>query len=64
MSDGSAMKSNSTKVWQLKCCELVRKRALQSVWHQGKRRLKALAEDAVYESQEWAGVFRRDFYLL
>ena len=56
--------SDFTKVWQLKCCELVRKRALQSVWHQGKRRLKALAEDAVYESQEWAGVFRRDFFLL
>ena len=60
----STTKSDFTKVWQLKCCELVRKRALQSVWHQGRRRLKALAEDAVYESQEWAGVFRRDFYLL
>jgi len=57
-------KLDFAKVWQLKCCELVRKRALQSVWHQGKRRLKALAEDAVYESQEWAGVFRRDFFLL
>ena len=45
-------KLDFAKVWQLKCCELVRKRALQSVWHQGKKRLKALADDAVYESQE------------